>query len=158
MSSLQRRFGLPTDLTPFICHSVHLIVHLSSFIQGTYPAHSHFVLVIYWTMFVTLALSWRWCYRFCFFSLILSIFLSMSHWLVSSFFSNAFERDHLWHPSVIAGKTHWLKTFLFRLMGRCLSKRFLFTFQKHSILLLFWLKLLVFFCFLLLLFVPDIYC
>ena len=28
MSSLQRHFGLPTDLTPFICHYVLLIVHL----------------------------------------------------------------------------------------------------------------------------------
>ena len=30
-------------------------------------------------------------------------------------------RDYVWHPYVIAGKTHWLKTFLFRLRGRCLS-------------------------------------
>ena len=28
MSSLQRRLGLPTYLTPFVCHSVLLIVHL----------------------------------------------------------------------------------------------------------------------------------
>ena len=33
MSSLQRRFGLPTDLTPFICHSVLLIVHLLCIIR-----------------------------------------------------------------------------------------------------------------------------
>ena len=34
MSSLQQRFGLPTDLTPSICHSVLLIVHLLSFNLG----------------------------------------------------------------------------------------------------------------------------
>ena len=45
----------------------------------------------------------------------------MAHRLVSSFFTNAFVRDHVWHPYAIAGKTHWLKTFLFRLMGRCPS-------------------------------------
>ena len=33
MSSLQRRFGLPIDLTPYICHSVLLIVHLVSFVR-----------------------------------------------------------------------------------------------------------------------------
>ena len=33
------------------------------------------------------------------------------------------ERDHVWHPYVIAGKTRWLKTFLFRLRGRCLSRK-----------------------------------
>ena len=34
MSSLQRHFGLPTDLTPFICHSVLPVVHLLSFIRA----------------------------------------------------------------------------------------------------------------------------
>ena len=56
MSSLQRRFGLPTDLTPFICHTLILIAHLSSFIRATCPAHFRFVLVTYWTMSVTLVL------------------------------------------------------------------------------------------------------
>ena len=56
MSSLQRRFGLPTDLTPFICHSVLLIVHLLSFVRAMCPAHFHFVLVTYWTMLATLVL------------------------------------------------------------------------------------------------------
>ena len=53
--------------------------------------------------------------------LTLSILLSIGRWLVSSFFTNAFVRDHVWHPYV--GKTHWLKTFLFRLIGRCLSRK-----------------------------------
>ena len=44
MSSLQRRFGLPIDLAPFICHSVLLIVHLLSFIRVMCPARFHFVL------------------------------------------------------------------------------------------------------------------
>ena len=43
-SSLQRRFGLPTDLTPSVCHSVLLIVHLLSFIRAMCPAHFHYVL------------------------------------------------------------------------------------------------------------------
>ena len=56
MSSLQRRFGLSTDLKPSICHSLFLIVHLLSFIQAMCPAHFHFILVTYWTMSVTLVL------------------------------------------------------------------------------------------------------
>ena len=44
MSSLLQCFGLATDLTPFICHSVLLGVHL------LYLAHFHFALVTYWTM------------------------------------------------------------------------------------------------------------
>ena len=56
MSSLQGRFGLPADLTSFVCHSLLLIVHLLSFIGAMCPAHSHFVLVTYWTMSVTLVL------------------------------------------------------------------------------------------------------
>ena len=42
-------FSLPTDLTPFICHSVLLIVHLLSCIWATCTAHFHFALVTYWT-------------------------------------------------------------------------------------------------------------
>ena len=49
MQSLQRRFGLPTDLTSFVCHSMLLIVHLLSFIRAMCPAHFHFVLVDVWT-------------------------------------------------------------------------------------------------------------
>ena len=37
MSSLQECFGLPADLTPFICHSLLLVVHLS-FIRVMCPA------------------------------------------------------------------------------------------------------------------------
>ena len=36
------------------------------------------------------------------FSLTFSIFLSMARWLVSSFFTNTFMRNHVWHPYVIA--------------------------------------------------------
>ena len=77
------------------------------------------------------------------FSLTLSILLSMARWLVPilffvflfvCLFSNAFVRDHVWHSYVIAGKTHCLKTILFRLIGRCLSGKIFCTFQKHSIL------------------------
>ena len=136
MSSLQRRFGLPADLTPSVCHSVLLIVHLLSFIQAMCPTHFHFVLVTYWTMSVTLVLCLMVVLRILSSSLTLSIIPSIARWLVSSFFTNAFVRDHVWHPYVIAGKTHWLKTFLNSQEGACLG-RFLCTFQKHSILLLF---------------------
>ena len=64
------------------------------------------------------------------FSLTLSILLSIARWLVSSFFTNAFVRDHVWHSYVIAGKTHWLKTFLFRLIGRCLFRKISLYFPK----------------------------
>ena len=45
MSSLQRHFGVPTDLRPFICHSVLLMIHLMSFVRAMCPAHFHFALV-----------------------------------------------------------------------------------------------------------------
>ena len=51
------------------------------------------------------------------FSWILNILLSIPRWLVSSFFSDVFVRDPVWHSYDIAGMTHWLKTFPFRLMG-----------------------------------------
>ena len=47
----------------------------------------------------------------------------MADLLVSRSFINAFVRDHAWHSYVIPGKTHWLKTFLFRLMGRRLTRK-----------------------------------
>ena len=49
------------------------------------PAHFHFVLVTYWTMSVTLVLCLMMVLGILSFSLILSIFLSIAHWLVSSF-------------------------------------------------------------------------
>ena len=69
MSSLQRRVGLPTDLTPFIYHSVLLIVPLSSFIRVMCPAHFHFILVTYWTMSITLCLCLMMALRILSFSL-----------------------------------------------------------------------------------------
>ena len=109
MPSLQRRFGLLTDLTHFICHSVLLIVHLVSFIRMMCPAHFHFALVMFWTMSVTLVLCLKMVLPIPSFSLTLIISVSMVCWLVSSLFTNALARDHVWHPHVIAGKTHWLK-------------------------------------------------
>ena len=130
MSSLQRRFGLPNDLTPFISHCVLLIMDLLSVIRAMCPAHSHFLLVTYWTMSVTLVLCLMMVLQILSFSLTLSILLFIARWLVSSFFTYAFVRDHVWHPYVIAGKTHWLKTFLFRLTGRCLSRKISLYFPK----------------------------
>ena len=40
------------------------------------------------------------------FSLTFSSVLLVARWLVSSFFTNAFVRDHVWYPYVTAGKTH----------------------------------------------------
>ena len=74
-------------------------------------------------MSVTLVLYLMMVLRIPTFSLTLSIFLSMVCWLLSRFIANAFVRDYFWHPYAIVGKTHWLKTFPFRLMGRCMSKK-----------------------------------
>ena len=93
------------------------------FIRAMCPAHFHFVLVTYWTMSVSLVLYLMMVLRILSFSLTLSIFLSMARWLVSCFFTNAFVRDHVCHPYAIAGRTHWLKTFLFKLMERCMSRK-----------------------------------
>ena len=83
MSSLQRRFGLPTYLTPFICHSVLLLVHLLSLTRAMRPAHFNFKLVTYWTMSVTLVLCIIMVSLIQSFSLTLNIF-SFS-WLVGLF-------------------------------------------------------------------------
>ena len=88
MPSLQWRFGLPTDLIPFICHSVLLIVHLIALIRAMCPAHFHFILVMYLTMSVTLVLCLMMVLRILSFSLTLSIFLSIARWIVLSFFTN----------------------------------------------------------------------
>ena len=94
MSSLQRCFGHPTYLTPFICHVVLLMVHLLSFIRAMCSAHFHFALIMY---SVTLVLYLMMVLRIRSFSLAFSIFLLIARWLVSSFF-DAFARDHVWHP------------------------------------------------------------
>ena len=66
-------------------------------------------------------------------SLTLSILLSIAVGLFrTSFFTDAFVRDHVWHLYIIAGKTHWLKTFLFKLIGRCLSRKISLYFQKNT--------------------------
>ena len=81
-------------------------------------------------MSVTLVLCLMTVLQILSYSLTLSILLSIANWLVSSFLTNAFVRDHVWHLYVIAGKTHWLKTFLFRLIGRCLSRKISLYFPK----------------------------
>ena len=117
---------------PFIFHSVLLMVHLLSFICAMYPAHCHFTLGMYCTMSIsiTLVLCLTMVLWILSFSLTFSIFLSVAHWLVSSFFPNALLRDHVWHPYVIGGKTHRLKTFLSRLKGRCLFRKIFLYFPK----------------------------
>ena len=44
----------PTDLIPFICHSVLFMIHLLSFIRVICPAHFHFALVMYSAMSLSL--------------------------------------------------------------------------------------------------------
>ena len=124
------RFGLLADLRPSVCHSVLLIVHLLYFIRAMCPAHFHLVLVTYWTMSVTLVLCLMVELRILSSSLTSSILLYIARWLLSSFFTNGFVRDHVWHPYVFAGKTHWLKTSLFKVIGRCLSRKISLYFPK----------------------------
>ena len=159
MSSLQRRVGLPSDLTPFVCHSVLLIVHLLSFIRAICPAHFHFALIAYWTVSVTLVLYRVMVLQILSFSLTFSIFLSVTHWPVSSFFTNVclflfvFCCFFFGKRPCLASKCHrCLNTFLVILMGRCLC-----TFQKHSLPLSSLPRLLALVYFPLLLFVSDIY-
>ena len=59
------------------------------------PAHFHFVSVEYWTMSVALVLCLMEVLQILSFGLTLSIFLSMALWRVSSFFTDAFVRDHV---------------------------------------------------------------
>ena len=68
---------------------------------------SHFLLVsvTYRTISATLVLCLMFVLRILSLTLTLSILLSIARWLVSSFFTNAFPRDHVWQPYVIAGKT-----------------------------------------------------
>ena len=88
VSSLQRRFGLHTDLIPFICHSVLLMIHLLSFICEMCPAQFHFALATHSAMSVTMSvtmlliLSLNLAISFFF-----SFFLSAARWLVSRFFT-----------------------------------------------------------------------
>ena len=89
-------FWSSADLTPSVCHSVLLIVHLLSFIWAMCPARFHFVLVTYWTLSVTLALCLMVVLRILPSGLTLSILLSTACWLVSSFFTNFFVRDPVW--------------------------------------------------------------
>ena len=100
MSSLQPRFGLPTYLISIICHSVLLMIHLLSVIwRCVQPISiSHWLRIGSWTLSVALVLCLMTVLRILSFSLTVSTFLSMACWLVSSFFTNAFVREHVWHP------------------------------------------------------------
>ena len=128
MSCLQRRFGPPTDITPFIYHSVLLnspsIIFHTGDVSSPFPFRVGYVL--------DYVCHSGLCLKILSVNFTFSICLSMARWVVSSFFTNAFVRDHVWHPCVIAGKTHWLATFLFRLMGRCLSRKISLYFPKNS--------------------------
>ena len=75
----------------YTLYTVLLIVHLLSFIWAMCSAHFHFILAVCWTMSVTQLLCLKMMLRILSCSLILSTFLSMAHWLVSSFFGVLFE-------------------------------------------------------------------
>ena len=121
MSSLQRRFGLPADLTPFICHcdtiGLFVVFHQADECS-LFPFR-----ISYAIDSVALVICLMVVLRILSFCVTFSIFLSTSHWLVSSFFTHAFVSDLVLHPYVIAGKAHWLKTFLFRLIEKCPSRK-----------------------------------
>ena len=90
----------------------------------------HFALVTYSIMSVCLTLFLRVVLRIPSCSLIFRIF-SIARWLVSSFVCNAFVKDHFdIHMSLLVW--HWWKTFLFRFMGWCLTRRTSLDFQKKQ--------------------------
>ena len=78
ISSLHLLLGLPLDLFPSLtCHSVHLIVHLLSFMRATCPAHFHFSLVISSMISYTFVFSHIYRFGIVCISFIPSIFLSI---------------------------------------------------------------------------------
>ena len=64
LSSLKRRFRLPTDLTARKCHTVLQIVHLLSFTRAMCPTHFHFTFVKHSALSVTLDLHLMVVFRF----------------------------------------------------------------------------------------------
>ena len=110
MSSLQGRFGLSTDLTPFICHTVLLIVHLLIFIRSMCPAHFDFIFVMYWTMSVTLVLCLMMALRI----LSLSSHQAFSFaWLVGLFQVSLLMllRETIFEIHISLLERHWLRPF-----------------------------------------------
>ena len=106
MSSLRRRFGLATHLIPFIYHSINTVFH-SGVVCSQFPFPFVFVLD-YVCHSDSLPNDGVTDSVFC---LLCNIFLSLSHSVVSSFFTNDCVRDCVWDLYVTSGKTHWLKTF-----------------------------------------------
>ena len=104
--SVQWHFALLTDLMPFICPSVLLVLSICchSFWRWAKPIS----LRLLWHVQLCLSLcfiAWQWCFGFC----LSVIWLAYSFWFLTVFFSsfltNAFIRDHVWHLSVTVGKT-----------------------------------------------------
>ena len=98
ISSLQQRLVfLPADLMLFVrCDCVLLMVHLLSFILVMQPAHFCFTSETYSTMSVSLVLCFVMVFQILSFNLTFHIYLSVAHWLVLSFYTAGFVRNHVW--------------------------------------------------------------
>ena len=105
MSSLKRRVGLPTDLSPF--YMPLWSIHCLSFGRCVKPISCSLRIRL---MFITLALCLMMVPRVLSFSLTFSSFLSIVRWLVSTLFTNAFVSDHVCHNYAIANKTSGVLT------------------------------------------------
>ena len=81
-SSLQRLFGLSTDLTSFIYYFVLLVVQLLSFIWAMYQAHFHLSIVMYSAVSFSVFHCPVMVFRILSFTLTFSISLSVARWLV----------------------------------------------------------------------------
>ena len=114
------------QLIPFaICYSVLLFAHLLSSIWAMPSVYFRFAFVAYSATSVTLffSLPLMMMFRILPFSLTFGIFLTIARWLFSSFFTLCLVRGNVWHLRAIACKAHQLKTLLFRLIGRCFSRK-----------------------------------
>ena len=139
-SSLNLSFCLPICLEPnHGLHSVTRLVHLLSDVHARWPAHFHFFLRIDCIMSATLV--WFLIHSSVFLSHldIPSMVRSILCWVVFSFCSIFIVTAQVSEPYIIAGCTHWLKTFLLRQIGLLLlmiSLKFPNALQPALVLLL----------------------
>ena len=139
-SSLHLSFCLCRCLEPnHGLHSVIRLVHLLSDVLARWPAHLHFLLLIDCIMSATLV--WFLIHWSVFLSHldIPSMVRSILCWVVFSFCSIFFVMAQVSEPYIIAGSTHWLKTFLLRQIGMLLlmiSLRFPHALQPALVLFL----------------------
>ena len=123
-SSLHLARGLPLFLFPYKgCHSVVSWLHLSSVILPKCPAHLH--LIFFAVVIASFTFVWSLTHAFVLWSLLVypSIILSMLLCVVCIFLSISLLKDHVSLPYVMAGRMHWLNSFLFKQFGMLFSLR-----------------------------------